>query len=313
MNHRQRPRLWAARTRDHTVYIQYELSLPSHNPDRLRVAAISFLNPAPLLWNFEHEPAAAELRTRYDVRYTLPSLCAAQLASGEADLGLVPIAALPGLPDAKAVPGCTIASLQAVRSIQLVLRPGVTLASVQTVAADTASRSSVAYVQILLQQFYGNRPEFKQHPADLEAMLQIHDAALLIGDPALLALEDRDTMSRFADCTWIDVASLWRQHTGLPWVAAVWAVRPAALERCGISAADLSADLAASRDAGLRHTDDLVDEWLPRLPLSEATIRTYLTQNIHYTLDTMCLQAIERFYQLTTASGVLPEYSLQLL
>ena len=78
---------------------------PHLTPRRLRVAAISFLNPAPLLWNFEHEPAAAELRTRYDVTYTLPALCAAQLASGEADLGLIPIAALATLPEVAAVPG----------------------------------------------------------------------------------------------------------------------------------------------------------------------------------------------------------------
>ncbi len=281
--------------------------------NRLRVAAISFLNPAPLLWNFEHEPVAAELRTRYDVRYTLPSMCAAQLAGGEADLGLIPIAALPTLPDVRAVPGCTIASLHAVRSIQLVLRPGVSLENIATVAADAASRSSAAYVRILLQQFHGNQPLFHEQPADLQSMLQEHDAALLIGDPALLALEDRDRAGRFADCTWIDVATWWREHTGLPWVAAVWAVRTEGLRRCGISAEALTTDLVESRDAGLQHREDLVAEWLPRVALPEETIRTYLSKNIHYTLDADCLQAMHRFYELGAACGVLPEYRLQML
>lgn len=285
----------------------------AHNPDRLRVAAISFLNPAPLLWNFEHEPAATELRTRYDVRYTLPALCAAQLASGEADLGLIPIAALPSLPQVRAVSGCVIASLHAVRSIQLVLRPGVTLQTLRTVAADAASRSSAAYIRILLQQFYGNRPAFQEEPANLPAMLQTNDAALLIGDPALLALEARDRDGQFADCTWIDVATLWRQHTGLPWVAAVWAVRQEALDRCGMTQEKLTGDLLASRDAGLQHRDELVAEWLPRLPLPAATIRAYLIENIHYLLDADCLQAIECFYRLGFNTGVLPAYNLRLL
>ena len=256
---------------------------------------------------------AGELSARYDVRYTLPSLCAAQLAAGEADLGLIPIAALPALPQVYAVSGCTIASLQSVRSIQLVSAPGVTLQGIRSVAADAASRSSAAYVRILLQQFYGNRPRFQQHPADLQEMLTTNDAALLIGDPALMALEDRDRDGRFADCTWTDIATLWRLHTGLPWVAAVWAVREAALERCGITAEELTEDLAQSRDAGQRHTDELVAEWTPRLGLPPETIRTYLTRNIHYRLDAGCLQAIERFYQLSEACGVLPGYSLRML
>ena len=279
----------------------------------MRVAAISFLNPAPLLWNFEHAPEAAELAGRYDVRYTLPSACAAQLASGEADLGLVPIASLAALPGVVVVPGCTIASLKAVRSIQLVLRPGVTLGRIKTVAADAASRSSAAYVRVLLQRFHNNHPQFHEHAADLTAMLHTNDAALLIGDPALLALERRDSTGEHAACTWIDVAKWWHEHTGLPWVAAVWAVRPDALARCGIAPRQLQQDLVASRDTGLKHVENLVNEWRPKLALPEATIRHYLTKNIHYTLDQPCLEAITRFYELADSCSVLPAYRLRML
>ena len=277
---------------------------------RLRIAAISFLNPAPLLWDFEHPPASHRLTQRYDVRYTLPSQCAAQLAAGDADLGLIPIAALATMPEVVAVPGCTIASLHAVRSIQLVLKPGLALETIRTLATDAASRSSAAYVRTMLREFHGATPHVHEEDADLPAMLAHSDAALLIGDPALLALEHRND---FADHTWIDVATLWRQHTGLPWVAAVWAVRPEALERCGIAREELMANLTASRDHGLAHIEDLVREWTPRLPLSAETIRTYLTRNIHYTLDADCLQAIDRFYKLAAAADVLPAYDLRLL
>ncbi len=286
------------------------LSLQNVEQNRLRVAAISFLNPAPLLYNFEHAPEAAALADRYDVHYTLPSLCAAQLATGEADLGLIPIAALASLPDVVAVPGCTIASLDRVRSIQLILKPGITLQSIKTLATDAASRSSAAYVRLILHHFYGVTPHVHEEDADLPAMLRTSDAALLIGDPALLALEKQEQQ---ADHIWIDVAHLWREHTGLPWVAAVWAVRIDAIARTGITAEQLTADLQASRDAGLAHTDRLVAEWLPRLPLSETTIRHYLSANIHYTLDADCLQAMERFYVLAAEAGILPPYRLRLL
>ena len=287
--------------------------MPPAGPVRLRVAAIDFLNPAPLLYNFEHSPVREDLALRYDVRYTSPARCAEQLRTGEADLGLVPIGALPFLPGVEAVPGCTIASRKQVRSIQLVLRPGITLGSIGTLAADAASRSSVAYVQVLLRTFHQSSPAVATMPADLPTMLATHDAALLIGDPALLAVEARDRDGAFANCTWIDLARWWQECTGLPWVAAVWAVRTLALAEAGIGPAQLAADVIASRDAGLAHVDDLVRDWQPRIAVSAKTIRTYLTENIHYHLDAPCVEAIHRFYTLAASAGILPQYTFPLL
>src|SRR5438309_8949466 len=159
------------------------------------------------MWDFEHAPRAAELQQRYDVHLTQPSQCAVELQEGRAGLGLIPIAALTR--ELAIVPGCTIASLDRVRSIQLIVKrslaPG-TLASpqmddeqstdsllraIRTVAADTASRSSLAYANVLFRRFLSTDPEFVPAAADPVAMLQQADAALLIGDPALLAVEAR--------------------------------------------------------------------------------------------------------------------------
>ena len=278
----------------------------------LRVAAISFLNPAPLLYDFEHEPAATRLRRHYAVAYTSPAECATQLHAGTADLGLVPIASL--TPELAIVPGCTIASLGKVRSILLLVKnpAGATereaLARVKSVAADAASRSSLAYARILFETFYAAAPTFVEQSADAVAMLASADAALLIGDPALLAREQaREVEAAMSvPLLWLDLAELWRDATGLPWVAAVWAVRPEALTREGMSAQQLAADLAASRDAGLAHVDQLVAEWTPRIALPPETIRNYLTRNIHYTLDADCVKAIKRFRELAAEIDLLP-------
>jgi len=276
----------------------------------LRVAAISFLNPAPLLYDFEHDPRAAQLREHYSLHYTQPSACAAELAAGTSDLGLVPIAAL--TPQLAIVPGCAIASLGQVRSILLLVKnprqlsAANALRQVRNVAADSASLSSVAYARILFEHFHDTRPNFVEQPADPLAMLASADAALLIGDPALIAREHRAEIEAAIDVPllWLDLAELWRERTGLPWVAAVWAVRPEALT--DLSPQQLSANLNASRDAGLAHIDQLVAEWTPRIDLPPATIRTYLTQNIHYTLDDECLRSIELFRSLATQIGALP-------
>ena len=277
----------------------------------LRVAAINFLNPAPLMWDFEHPPRAVELAERYTLHSTQPSLCADELLSGRADLGLIPIASL--TPDLAIVPGCVIASLDEVRSIQLIVKQegekgeASALKSVRTIAADTASRSSLAYAEILFRKFLGSHPVFFPAPADPIAMLQQADAAILIGDPALLALEAREEIeAAVGQCLWLDLAREWRTRTNLPWVAAVWAVRPEALGASNLTPAQLTANLEGSRDHGLTHIDELVAEWTPRISIPAATIRHYLTQNIHYHLDSDCIRTIELFRQYAAEVEILP-------
>jgi chorismate dehydratase len=140
-------------------------------------------------------------------------------------------------------------------------------------------------------------------------MLQQADAALLIGDPALLARESRtyiESQPNIGPCLWLDLAHEWRIRTALPWVAAVWAVRPEALPATATTPAQLVADLQHSRDHGLAHIDALVAEWIPRIALPPSTIRHYLTRNIHYTLDQDCLAAISLFRQYAAEAGILP-------
>ena len=138
-------------------------------------------------------------------------------------------------------------------------------------------------------------------------MLAHADAALLIGDPALLALEDRNRIEQsVGPCLWLDMAHEWSTRTSLPWVAAVWAIRPEALAAASITTPQLIADLQQSRDNGLAHIDSLVTEWTPRIAIPPATIRNYLTQNIHYTLSPSCIAAIELFRTYAAEAGILP-------
>lgn len=277
------------------------------------------------MWDFEHAPRAAELQKRYNVHLTQPSQCAVELQEGRAGLGLIPIAAL--TPELAIVPGCTIASLDHVRSIQLIVKrslaPGkranlqtddvqstdTLLRAIRTVAADTASRSSLAYAHVLFRRFLSTDPEFVPAAADPVTMLRHSDAALLIGDPALLALEARagiEADPAIGPCLWVDIAHQWRMRTGLPWVAAVWAARPEALAAADLAPSDLIRDLNRSRDAGLANIPALVVEWSPRIALPSPTIHTYLTAHIHYTLTQDCISTIELFRRYAAEADILP-------
>ncbi len=257
------------------------------------------------MWNFEHEPERSRLAVRYAIEPDTPAECAAKLASGRADIGLIPVAAYAS--PLAVIPGITIASRDRVRSIILVVRAPDGIAGVRRVALDTASRTSATYTRILFSRFWKTQPEFLPHVPDLEAMLRVADAALLIGDPALLALEDREARERRTGerLLYLDLAHEWHTFTGTVWVSAFWAVRPEAVSASWLTPAQVTEDFQRSRDAGMAHVDDLAAEWAPQIAVSRATIRTYLSKNIWYILDDACLAGLDLFYRYGVECGAL--------
>jgi chorismate dehydratase len=289
---------------------------------RLRISAISYLNTAPLMWDFEHGEAGAEAGREFEISYTLPSACARALEAGTADIGIIPAAAYAQVPGLAVLPGVAIASRRPVRSILLVSR--VPVDQIRTVALDTSSMTSVALTKILFEKWLGGGRTFTSMPPDLEKMLAQHDAGLVIGDPALQI--DR---SRYLT---LDLAEEWIRYTGKPFVFAFWAVRQQALQEnalcgdgqenasCGDSrprppasrsdahVPDLATIFQQSRDHGLEPSslDHIAREWSPRLGISEADVRSYLTENIYYHLDPPCLEGLQLFYRYAAEIGALP-------
>jgi chorismate dehydratase len=260
---------------------------------RLRIAAISYLNTAPLMWDFDHGEAGRQ----FDISYTLPSTCARDVESGAADIGIIPAAAYALIPGLKILPEVAIASRRPVRSILLVSKVPVEVA--RTVALDTSSMTSVALAKILFEKWLGGGRTFSPMPPQIDKMLAEHDAALVIGDPALQI----DRSQYFT----LDLAEEWIRRTGKPFVFAFWAVRREALAEVSPSL-DLCEIFQQSRDHGLAPTslDQIAREWAPRLRLSEADIRGYLTENIHYSLDPACLEGLRLFYRYAVEIKALP-------
>jgi chorismate dehydratase len=256
---------------------------------KLRIAAISFLNTAPLMWDFDH----TELGREFEILSTVPSECAEMLRSGTADIGIVPVVAYTYIPDLRVIPNVAIASKGSVRSILLVSK--MPLEDVRTVAADTSSRTSVALARVLFRKWFGGGRQFTSMPPLLDAMLQCCDAALLIGDPALTV--DRTSYICY------DLAEEWKRLTGQPFVFAFWAVRAAALQETQL---DLTAIFQHSRDHGLANVEALAREWAPRVGISEQAVHTYLTENIDYSLDDENLAGLELFFRYALQCGVLP-------
>ncbi len=264
---------------------------------RLRISAISYLNTAPLMWDFEHgsseqEGAAAD----FEISYTIPSACARALGEGTADIGIIPAAAYTTVPGLAIIPDVAIAARRAVRSILLVSK--MPIGQVNTVALDTSSMTSVALTKILFAKWLGGARDYSAMAPKLDEMLTSCDAALLIGDPALQV--DR---GRFVT---LDLAEEWISRTGKSFVFAFWAIRQQAL--AGRDARAIARVFQTSRDHGLQpeNLEAIAQDWSQRLKLPVETIRSYFARNIHYYLDPPCLEGLALFYRYGAEIGVLP-------
>jgi chorismate dehydratase len=244
----------------------------------LHISVVDFLNARPLTWGLLHEPPAGVSISR-----DVPSVCAEKLASGEADVGLIPSIEYQRIPGLKVVPGLGIAASSEVRSVLLVSE--VSREKIRSVALDPASRTSAVLTRILLKRRYGLAPEYREGAAAA-------DARLIIGDPAL--------KTRWNGHVVLDLAAEWRAFSGHPFVFAFWAVRD------GAATAEVGAMLRRSHESGMTHFDRLVREESAASSLSEAVVEDYLRHALHFRLDRGDLDGLELFYRLAAEAGLIP-------
>ena len=129
---------------------------------RLRLTAVSFLNARPIVYGIE--PGLALANNRFDLRFDLPSRCAAAIASGDADLALMPLGSFADAPDEfRIVPGIAIASRGPVRTVMLM--GDVPWEKMDTILLDEASRTSHVLVRLLTRE-RGLAPSYERAEHD---------------------------------------------------------------------------------------------------------------------------------------------------
>lgn len=275
----------AARIHVPARIVHWNLTPSTSSSDKLRVCAVSYLNTVPLVWGMLHGPQ----RNLFDLEFRLPSECADRLASGEADIGIVPVAEFPRL-GLDLIPGAGIACEGPVRSILLVSK--VPVRKIRTLAADTSSRTSVALARVLLARRYGAEPQMIPHPPELAEMLEAAEAAVIIGDPALRV--DPATVPFEVR----DLGAEWTAMTGLPMVFAVWAGRK------GCVTPEISAAFTGSCRFGMSQIDEIVRSRAQAHGVSPELARAYLTRHIRFELGEREYEGMRRFLQLAAGSAI---------
>ncbi len=239
-----------------------------------RVCVVNYLNTVPLVWGMLH----GEQRDLFDLSFCLPAECADRLQDGRADIGIVPAIELPRQ-DLSITADTGIISSGPVRSILLISK--VPFDRIQTVAADSSSRTSVVLMQIVLRRQYGVEPAIETRPPQLDAMLERCDAALIIGDPAL-RIDPAALAYRV-----LDLGLEWKEMTALPMVFAVWAAK----RRYD------GGPFSESLRFGMRHIDEIVAAEHGARDITAELAREYLTHNIRFELGVAERAGLDLFLQ----------------
>jgi chorismate dehydratase len=239
-------------------YLCGQISKPLN---KIRVAAVSYLNTKPLLYGIRRHPVQEELELVEDY----PSKIAQQLIDGEVDMGLIPVAVIPRLAEAHIYTDYCIGASSPVASVCLFSE--VPIEQVTQVYLDYQSRTSVMLATVLLKEFWKSDAELiRASGEDYRERIKGTTAGLVIGDRAL--------EQRLRSPYIYDLAEAWMEHTGLPFVFAAWiANKPLP--------ADFIARFNEANALGLAHIDDVVAE----NPYPHYSLKEYYTKNIDYRLD----------------------------
>ena len=249
---------------------------------KTRLGAVGYLNARPLVHQLERR---GDL---FDVRYDVPSTCAALLHAGDVDLGMIPsIEYLRGPEPYRIVPDLGITSDGPVASVALFTR--VAVGEIRRIGLDTSSRTSAGLTRVLCREVWRIDPTFELLAPDAAARADGCDAALVIGDPALFLDEGA------AGLTKIDLGAEWTRTQGLPFVWAFWAGRESAAGPREVEA------LQAARDLGVSESDAIADEYCGA---RSALCRAYLRDNIKYRLGPREVAGLLRYYRLAATHGL---------
>lgn len=239
-----------------------------------RIAAVSYLNTIPFIYGIGH--GSQDLRA--DILLSPPSGCAAALRDRRADVALLPVAAFPSIPDLEIVTSYCIGASGPVRTV--VLASNTPLDELRTIHLDSHSLTSARLIRILCAELWGIAPQWE--PLEDYALPQRDEPGhgyLLIGDKVF----DHENHFTYLH----DLASAWRELTGLPFAFAAWVARR------GTDTKVIGA-LEKALAYGVGHVDEAI---AGSLYADRPYARDYLTRNIDFVFDAQKRKAMELFWQ----------------
>lgn len=262
----------------------------------LRLGTVSFLNSKPLTYAIEEDL----IENDFELIATPPAELSEKLYRKEVDLALIPVAELLRRKSYAVVPGISISSLGKVDSVILLTRGDI--GDIRKVAVDSRSQSSTALLRIILEIFYSLLPDYEPRKYELYnpetsnpdgEFLKGVDGGMLIGDAGLEYMYSPPEGYKV-----YDLGEIWTEHTGLPFVYAVFAVNESVVLGRNLDA------LRRSKAYGLSNLKRIAKLGARKTGLSEAICFKYISQRIKYDLGEDGIRGIIKYSQLLSELGI---------
>ena len=205
-----------------------------------------------------------------------PAIIAQHLREDMVDIGLVPVAAIPSIPNARIISDYGIAAEGKVASVCIFSR--VPIEEIDSIYLDYQSRTSVRLAQVLLKHYWKIEVPIMQAPEDYINLIEGKTAGVIIGDRALQQLPNFKYI--------YDLADYWKTFTGLPFIFAAWVANKDLPEAFITKFNEANAN-------GLAHIDEVVTE----NPIDYYDLQIYYRQNIKYNLNEQNRKGLELFLE----------------
>lgn len=248
---------------------------------KIKITAVSYLNTKPLLYGLLQSPIANQL----DLSLDIPSDCAQKLLDGEADLGLVPVAVIPDIPNARIVSDYCIGTNRYVKTVGIYAdQPIETLTGLYL---DHHSRTSVALSKVLLQDYWQLDPELIPASDGYIDKIGGSVGGVVIGDRTI-GLEERFKY-------FYDLGNAWYEFKQLPFVFAAW-----------VSNKELPAAFLQSFNQALQTGVEAIPQlmYLLTTPNEAFDLKQYFTENINFKLDAPKRKALDLFLGMLKGQSV---------
>jgi chorismate dehydratase len=240
---------------------------------KVNISAVAYLNAAPFIYGLQRSPFIESVALSLDI----PAVGAQKLLSGQADIALTPVAAIPQNSNFSVVTDYCIGATGAVASVAIFARDAIE--RLHTIYMDAHSRTSTALAQLLAREYWRISPRF-------EPLKNYGDTMALEDGAGYLLIGDKTFAARRRFTFAYDLAQAWIAHTGKPFVFAAWVAKR------GVPAATV-ARLNDALLLGVTHVEDVCRQAQPSYP--EVDVAGYLTSNISYPLDAAKREGMETF------------------
>jgi chorismate dehydratase len=258
-----------------------------------KIGRLTYLNCAPVYYGFDIGMTALNAELVSGV----PAELNRMMARGELDI--TPVSAIEYArhqEQYKLIPNICLNSEGMVKSVLLVSKVRIEDLNGKCVVLTNTSATSQALLKIILAEKYKVNVEYSEMAPDLGKMLESNEAALIIGDDALL-MDVPDGLRIY------DIGQLWREYSGYPVIFVTFVVQKKFVKEHPNEIVELSDSLYDSLQLGIANIEKLAKLEMYKELAERIDFRDYFA-TLNYEFDKRRMDALLFYYSKAAKLGL---------